>query len=459
MMDLIVVGAGSAGYSAALHATRLGLSVALIEEDQLGGTCLHRGCVPTKSWLHSAQLRRVVGSAAEFGITTTAVGISAQTIRDQADFVVGQLHRGLRQLLTSSAVRIISGRATLSGPASVHVAGEILQAKAVLIATGAHPATLGLPVDGERIITSDHALRLTRLPERAVVVGGGVIGVEFASLWTDLGVQVVLVEAANQLLPGTDPALSKLLERQLASRGVQVKTATKLGEIASDDKGVHIDLDEGELDAEVVLLAVGRKPTIDGLGLAELGVKTSDGWIDTDDSLRSSVDSIYAAGDVVRGAQLAHRGYAHGRFVAEHLAWRLGKGKPPTKLPADHTIPSVVYSSPQLATVGLSVDQAGVGATETVYHLAGNAKALIARPKGQREIGLVKVVTDASGSVVGIHIIGEEIADLITSATMHVGWHTHPEDIVDIAHPHPTLSESLAEAILGAAGKALHMRG
>ncbi|RRD45770.1 FAD-dependent oxidoreductase [Tessaracoccus sp. OH4464_COT-324] len=458
MTDLIVLGAGSAGYSATLRATQLGLDVMLVEPGELGGTCLNRGCIPTKAWLHSAHVNRVVASAAAFGITAAAQAPDASAISAHAGRIVAQLRTGLSQLLKTSGARLVSGRGRLVAAGAVEVNGRLFEAGAVLVATGARPITLGLAVDGQRILTSEHALQLERLPHSAIIVGGGVIGVEFASMWADLGVEVTLLEAAGSLLPGTDVDLRRVLTRGLTARGVRVRTGQRLGAVWEAPGKVEVEVGDERLSAEVLLVAVGREPATDALGLAEAGVRLDRGYVQVDAELCSSVPGVYAGGDVVSGPQLAHRGYAHGQFIAELLAWRLGKLPTRPRLVPDAQIPAVVYSSPQVATVGARLDQAGPGARETVYHLAGNAKSLIARPGGERETGLVKVVTDAAGVVVGVHVVGENVAELITPAAMHVGWRAEPADVAGVVHPHPTVSESLAEAILGSAGRALHMR-
>ncbi|SDL54662.1 FAD-dependent oxidoreductase [Tessaracoccus oleiagri] len=458
MTDLAVLGAGSAGYAAALRASQLGLDVTLVDPGPLGGTCLHVGCIPTKAWLQSAKVRRTVLHAGAFGIGGGTGDVDAAAIRSHADDVVDQLHRGLSGLVSASGVRHVAAAGRLVGGTVVEAGGERIEAAAVLVATGAEPVTLGLPVDGERIITSEHALRLDALPRRAVVLGGGVIGVEFASLWADLGVEVVIVEALDRLLPSEEPALSKVLTRALRSRGVDVRTGAPVAGAEAGDGGVRVTVGHEQLEADLLLVAVGRRPRVAGLGLEEVGVELDGAAIATDADLRTSVPHIHAAGDVVAGPQLAHRGYAHGQFVAELVAWELGRSRHRPTLPPDHQIPRVTYSSPQVASVGLREDQAGPGARSVTYHLAGNGKSLIARPTDERETGMVKVVRSAQGPIVGVHAVGEDVAELITSGAMHVGWGAEPDDVVSIVHPHPTVGESLAEAILALGGRPLHMR-
>ncbi len=459
--DLAIIGAGSAGYAAALRGAQLGLSVALFDDTPVGGTCLHRGCIPTKAWLQAAKVRRTVQKAPAFGISATLEATDADAIRAYADGVVGGLHRGLTGLLSARGVTVIAERATLRaddhGPA-VEAGSATHRARAVLVATGATPVTLGLPVDGTRILTSEHALRLSALPDRAIVVGGGVIGVEFASLWADLGVAVTLVEATDSLVPAEEPGHSRVLARDLARRGVDLRLGAGIDSAEIDGEGVSASVGGERLTADVLLVAVGRQPATSGLHLEESGVRLSrSGHIEVDDNLQTSVRGVFAAGDVVAGPQLAHRGYAHGMFVAERVALLQGRSHDRPTLPADSDIPRVTYSSPQLASVGLTAEQAGDGAQVVDYHLTGNGRALLLRAPGERETGVVRLVRSADGHIVGMHAVGEDVAELIAEGALLVGWRAAPEDLAGIVHPHPTLGEAIAEAGWALAGKPLHM--
>ncbi|MFT3889261.1 MAG: FAD-dependent oxidoreductase [Arachnia sp.] len=459
--DLAIIGAGSAGYAAALRGAQLGLRVALFDDTPVGGTCLHRGCIPTKAWLQAAKVRRTVQKAPAFGISATLDGTDAGTIRGYADGVVGGLHRGLTGLMASRGVTVIAERATLraddSGPA-VEAGAATHRARAVLVATGATPVTLGLPVDGTRVLTSEHALRLEALPARAIVVGGGVIGVEFASLWADLGVAVTLVEAAGSILPAEEPSLSRVLARDLAKRGVELRLGSGIEAVEATADGVTATVAGDRLSADILLVAVGRRPATSDLHLEESGVRLApSGHVQVDENLQTSVRGVYAAGDVVAGPQLAHRGYAHGMFVAERVALLQGtSGERPT-LPRDADIPRVTYSSPQLASVGLTAAQAGEGAQVVDYHLTGNGRAQLLRAPGDRETGIVRLVRSAEGQIVGMHAVGEDVAELIAEGALLVGWRATPEDLAGIVHPHPTLGESIAEAAWALGGKPLHM--
>lgn len=462
-VDLAIIGAGSAGYACALRAAQLGLSVALIDDTPTGGTCLHRGCIPTKAWLQAAKVRRTVAKAPAFGIGATLDNTDAGAIRDYADGVVAGLHRGLTGLLAGRGVKVIAERGTLrvdDQGTAVETGAALHRARAVVIATGASPVTLGLPVDGTRIITSEHALRLDRLPSRAIVIGGGVIGVEFASLWADLGVDVVLVEATDRLLPGEEPGHSRLLAKELAKRGVDVRLGAGLDSAEVTGDTVSASVAGETLEADVLLVAVGRRPATAGLQLAEAGVDVAaSGHIEVDDQLQTTARAVFAAGDVVAGPQLAHRGYAHGIFLAERIAQLQGRyGKRPT-LPQDRDIARITYSSPQVASVGLTAAAAGEDAQVADYHLTGNGRAQILRAPGERETGIVRLVRRPDGAIVGMHVIGEEIAELITEGALLVGWQATPEDLAGIVHPHPTLGEAVAEAAWALAGQPLHMHG
>ena len=460
--DLAILGGGSAGYATALRAAQLGLDVILVEEDELGGTCLHRGCVPTKAWLQAAKTRATVAKADRLGIGAILTGVDLARVRGFADSLVSGLHRGLTGLIRSRGIQVVRGRGRLmvdSGGPGLAVGGELLRARNVVLATGAVPITLGLPTDGERILTSEHALRLERLPERAVIRGGGVIGVEFASLWRDLGVDVTLVEAAPHLLPAEDADLVAVLERRLRSRGVGLRLGSQAEGLVRDGSEVHLSLPEETLTADVALIAVGRRPLTDGLGLEDAGAQTtSSGHVKTTRELAATAAGVFAAGDLIAGPQLAHRGYAHGLFLAEHLAHLAGRHPSRPRPPQDSDIPRITYSAPQLASVGLTREQAAAtgGCEVSDFDLRGNARALMLAT-GDRDPGLVRVVRRPGGAVAGIHVVGDDVAELIAEGSLMVGWQATPDDVKELIHPHPTLSEALGEANLALAGSPLHM--
>ena len=461
--DVAILGAGSAGYACALRAAQLGLSVALVDEGPLGGTCLHRGCIPTKSWLQAAKARQTVISAPAFGIGAELGDVDAAGILNYSTTVVAQLHKGLSGLIASRGIKVINARGTLStdqrGP-GIDVDGSVLRARAVVLATGAEPITLGLAVDGTRIVDSWQALQLTTLPERAVVLGGGVIGVEFASMWTDLGVHVTLVEATSSLLPTEEPDLSKVVMQELKKRGVDVRLSSPISSAQPMEGGVKVELEGETIEADVLLVAAGRRPMLEGIGLEDAGVERAGAHIAVDEALHTSVRRVYAAGDVVAGPQLAHRGYAQGMFLAEHIAQLQGKHSNRPTLGAESSIPRITYSHPQLASVGLTTAQARAEGEIDVadYPLRGNGRALMTRVPGERETGLVRVIRRSGGEIVGVHAVGDDVAELIAEGALLVGWGATPEDMRDIIHPHPSMSEALAEANLSLAGSPLHMR-
>lgn len=459
--DLAILGAGSAGYACALRAAQLGLSVALVDESAVGGTCLHRGCIPTKAWLQAAEVRRTVAAAPGFGIGATVGEVDVAQLRRYADALVGSLHRGLEGLLKARGVHTIAERGRIvadeRGP-GIELGAKVLRAKAVVLATGAAPQTLGLPVDGERIVTSEHALRLGALPRRAVVLGGGVIGVEFASAWVDLGVAVTLIEAEDRLLPAEEPQLSAVVAKELARRGVDLRLGAAMTAAAVDGREVRLEAGGDNVVADLLLVAVGRAPRLDDLGVAEAGIDVEGGWIAVDENLRTSAPGIFAAGDLVSGPQLAHRGYAHGMFLAEHIAASAGAWPGRPVLPKDHNIARIVYSSPQVASVGLTTAQAeATGPVESAtFPLAGNGKALIGRAPGGRETGMVTILRRPAGEIVGVHAVGEHVSELIAEGALLVGWQATPEDLSEIVHPHPTLGEALGEAAMSLGGRGLH---
>lgn len=449
--DVVIIGGGSAGYSAALRAAQLGLFVALVEESLVGGTCLHRGCIPTKALLQAAATADTVRDAAGFGIGATLTGVDAATIVAYQDEVVGKLHAGLTGLLSAAQVRVIEGRGELTtDPLSVRVADEVLHASTVIVATGATPVTLGLPIDGQRIITSEHALRLTTLPERAIVLGGGVIGAEFASAWASLGVQVTIIEALDRLVPGEEPDTSVALARAFKQRGITVKLKTRVSGAEATANGVRVALGDAHLDADLLLVAVGRRADPAAAGLPGLAVN---------DDLTTSVANVFAAGDLVPGPQLAHRGYLHGSYLAELIAHQLGRQPKRPSRPADATIPRVTYSSPEIVSVGLTSEQASQdGEIEVVdYALTGNGKAQILAGRDHRVRGNVRIIRRKGAEIVGVHVVGEHVAELVGEANLLVNWDVVPADLASIAHAHPTLGEALGEAALALAGKPLHM--
>ena len=448
--DLLILGAGSGGYACALRAAQLGLRVGLVEKGNLGGTCLHVGCIPTKALLHAAEVADSARDAEEFGVRATLDGIDMAGVNSYKDGVVSRLFKGLTGLIKGRGITVIEGEGRLSGPREVAVDGQTYSGKHVVLASGSYAKSLpGLDVDGERVITSDHALRLDRVPASVVVLGGGVIGCEFASVWKSFGAEVTVVEALPRLVAAEDEASSKALERAFRKRGIAIRTGTPFQSVKVTDDGVAVTVEGGDvIEAELLLVAVGRGPSTDGLGYEEQGVAMERGFVLTDDRCHTNLDGVYAVGDIVPGLQLAHRGFQQGIFVAEDIA-----GLAPATID-EAGIPRVTYSHPEVASVGLTESQASekYGAVETLtYDLGGNGKSQILKTQGS-----VKLVRRQDGPVVGIHLVGDRVGELIGEAQLIYGWEGYPEDVAPLVHAHPTQTEALGEAHLALAGKPLH---
>ncbi len=460
--DVVILGAGSGGYAAALRAAQFGLNVALIEKDKVGGTCLHRGCIPTKAILHAAEVADAARHSSEFGVRTTLDGIDPAGVTAYADGVVSRLYKGLTGLIESRKITVIAGAGRLStgtDQIGIEVADTTYAAPHVVLASGSYARSLpGLVIDGTRVLTSEHALRLAELPKSAIVLGGGVIGVEFASAWRSFGVEVTVVEALPRLVPNEDPAISTALERAFRKRKIAARTGSPMASCTVGDSGVTMTLADGtSIDAELLLVAVGRGPATEGLGYAEAGVALDRGFVTVDERLQTSVPGIYAVGDIVFGLQLAHRGFAHGIFVAEEIAHRLGRAEAAPAPIVDRDIPRVTYCDPEIASVGLSEAQATeeYGAVQTLtYDLGGNGKSQILKTQG-----FVKLVRRPDGPVVGVHLIGARVGELIGEAQLITNWDAFPSDVAGLIHAHPTQNEALGEAHLALAGKPLHTHG
>jgi dihydrolipoamide dehydrogenase len=448
--DLVVLGGGSGGYAAALRAAELGKSVVLIEKDRLGGTCLHRGCIPTKALLHAAEVADHVRSASSVGVTAQFQGIDTAGVTAYREGIVAKKHKGLEGLLKARGITVVPGEGRLQADRTAVVGDDAYRGTDVILATGSYTRVLpGLEVGG-RILTSEQALALDEVPARVVILGGGVIGVEFASVWRSFGAEVTIVEALDHLVPLEDVSLSKALERAFRKRGIASRLGVRFASARQTDLDVTVSLEDGsEIVADYLLVAVGRGPATAGLGYEEAGVALDRGFVRVDDRLQTGVDHVWAVGDIVPGLQLAHRGFQQGIFVAEQIG-----GLSPVPV-AETTIPRVTYSSPEVASVGLTEAQARTQHGEKVvayeYNLAGNGKSEIIGTGG-----LVKVVRLADGPVLGVHLVGDRVGELITEGQLAVGWEAHPEDLAPLIHAHPTQSEALGEAFLALAGKPLH---
>jgi len=450
--DVLILGAGSGGYACALRAAQLGLSVGLVEKGNLGGTCLHVGCIPTKALLHAAEVADNARESEKFGVQASLDGIDMAGVNSYKDGVVGRLFKGLTGLIKGRGITVIEGDGRLTGPHEVTVGDATYTGRHVVLASGSYSRSLpGLDVDGERVLTSEHALRLDRVPESVIVLGGGVIGCEFASVWRSFGADVTIVEALPRLVAAEDEASSKALERAFRKRGIVFRTGTPFQSAKTTDAGVAVTVEGGDvIEADLLLVAVGRGPVTDGLGYDEQGVAMDRGFVLTDDRCRTNVHGVYAVGDIVPGLQLAHRGFQQGIFVAEDIA-----GLSPA--PIDELgVPRVTYSHPEVASVGMTEAQAaeeyGADQVESVtYDLGGNGKSQILATQG-----FVKLVRRADGPVVGVHLVGDRVGELVGEAQLIYGWEAHADDVAPLVHAHPTQNEALGEAHLALAGKPLH---
>ena len=449
--DVVILGGGSGGYAAALRSAQLGKSVALIEKDKLGGTCLHRGCIPTKALLHSAEVADTVKDAAHFGINAQFGSIDMAAVNSYRDGIVDKLFKGLTGLVNSKNITVIAGEGRMTGPKTIQVGDETYTGTNLVLASGSYSKSLpGLEIGG-RVVTSEHALQMSFVPNKVIVLGGGVIGVEFASIWRSFGTEVMIVEGLPNLVPNEELAISKALERAFRKRGIEFKTGVRFAGVEQHENGVVVTLEGGEkLEAELLLVAVGRGPNTDGMGYSENGINMDRGYVLTNDRLETSVAGTYAAGDIVPGLQLAHRGFQQGIFIAEEIA-----GLKPATID-ENGIPKVTYCEPEIASVGLSEAKAaekfGADNISTYeYNLGGNGKSQILGTAG-----FIQLIRQNNGPVVGVHMIGSRVGEQIGEAQLIVNWEAYPEDVATLVHAHPTMNEAIGEAHLALAGKPLH---
>ena len=449
--DILVLGGGSGGYAAALRAVQLGLTVGLVEKAKLGGTCLHNGCIPTKALLHSAELADHARDSAKYGVNVTLDSIDINAVNAYKDGIIAGKYKGLQGLIKSKGITVIEGEGKLQGTDTVVVNGTAYKGKNLVLATGSYSRTLpGLELGG-KVITSDQALTMDFIPKSAIILGGGVIGVEFASVWKSFGVDVTIVEGLPSLVPNEDATIVKNFERAFKKRGIKFSTGVFFQGVEQNDDGVKVTLVDGKtFEADLLLVAVGRGPVTANLGYEEAGITIDRGFVITNERLHTGVGNIYAVGDIVPGVQLAHRGYQQGIFVAEEIA-----GLKPVVV-EDINIPKVTYSEPEIATVGYTEKAAkekfGEDQVQTQeYNLAGNGKSSILGTSG-----LVKLVRQKDGPVVGVHMIGAHMGEQVGEAQLIVNWEAYPEDVAQLLHAHPTQNESLGEAHMALAGKPLH---
>jgi dihydrolipoamide dehydrogenase len=450
MHDIVILGGGSGGYACALRASQLGLSVVLIEQDKLGGTCLHRGCIPTKALLHAGEVADTAREGESIGVQSTFNGIDMTKVNAYKDGVIGRLYKGLQGLVKSRDITYVEGTGKLVAANAVEVNGQRYEGKNIVLATGSYAKSLpGLEIAG-RIMTSDQALLIDYVPKSVIVLGGGVIGVEFASVWKSFGVDVTIIEGLPSLVPAEDAAVTKAMERAYRKRGINFKTGVRFQSAIQDDTSVTITLESGETHtADLLLVAVGRGPRTQDLGYEQQGVTVDRGFVLTTDRLATNIPGIFAVGDIVPGLQLAHRGFQQGIFVAEEIA-----GLAPATID-ELGIPRVTYSEPEIASIGLTEAQAieKFGEIEAYeYNLGGNGKSQILGTAGF--IKLIRKKSD--GVVIGVHMIGTRVGELIGEAQLIYNWEGTAADVAPFVHAHPTQNEAMGEAFMALAGKPLH---
>ena len=448
--DVLVLGGGSAGYAAALRSVQHGFTVGLIEKAKLGGTCLHTGCIPTKAYLHAAELADDAKASEKYGVDVDFKGVNLAKVKEYKDGIVAGKHKGLTGLLKMRKVQVIEGEGKLVSQNEIEVDGTRYKGKNIVLATGSTSKTFGLPIS-DKIITSTEALEMDRTPKSAIVLGGGVIGCEFASAWTSYGTEVTIIEGLPNLVPNEDPSIIKNLERSFKKRGIKFNTGTFFKEVEETADGVKVTLEDGKVfEAEICLVAVGRGPVTEGFGFEEQGITLDRGFVITNERLHTGVGNIYAIGDIVPGLQLAHRGYQQGIFVAEEIA-----GNNPV-IVEDINIPKVTFCEPEIMSVGYTQPKAeekfgkeNIEVTE--YNLAGNGKSSILGTGG-----IIKMVGVKGGPIVGVHGIGTRIGEQIGEAQLIVNWEAYPEDVATLVHAHTTQNEALGEAAMALFGHPLH---
>jgi dihydrolipoamide dehydrogenase len=455
--DVVIIGGGPGGYAAALYAHNFGLSVALVEKAKIGGTCLHRGCIPAKALLQTAEVFTEVAGAAEFGIISSAPELDWPAAMERKNGVVDQLHKGLSGLMKHRKVEVLHGVGHIAAPGIVDVTGADgvvtrLEGRSVIVATGSVPRSIpGYDFDGVRVVSSDDALEWPSVPARVAIIGAGAIGAEFASMLIDVGAEVHLFEMMDQVVPGAEPRAARLLERALKQRGVSVYTATGVDPPQIGPDGVTVSFGESSVEVDVVLVAVGRSPVTDGIGLESTAVQVDQGYVIVDQqTMQTAEPGTYAVGDIVAGVpQLAHAGFAEGIAAITHIATGIAA-------PVNYrAIPLVVYTHPEVASVGLTEQAAKDAGYEVESHdhgFAGVGRAII---KGQTQ-GMVKVISQLDGPILGATVVGPAAGELIHELMYSVGWEALPSEAAAFIHAHPTLAEAVGETLLAASGKSLH---
>jgi dihydrolipoamide dehydrogenase len=460
--DIVVLGGGPGGYAAALYAASTGLSVAMVEKEKVGGTCLHRGCIPAKSLLHAAEVFRTVNHAAEHGVKLPGGKPEPDwpAANRRRAGIVGQLHKGLSGLLKRRKVTVVDGWGRLTADGAVAVEGDTLRGRGTIVCAGSVPRAIpGMDIDGERVVTSDHATNseADRLPERIAVIGGGVIGSEFASVYTDMGVRTTLLEALpHGVLPiGPDRDVADVLARSLKRRGTDIHAEARVGTLEHNGGGVVVPFEtprgSEKIEVDQVLVSIGRRPATEDIGAEEAGIRVDGrGFIEVDPTtMQTSRPGIYAVGDCVATPGLAHVAYAEAVVAVDRIL-----GEEP--VPVDYgKVPWVVYTHPEVAWSGMTEAEAREAGYDVEVHkhsMAGNGRAMIL---GDTD-GLVKVVAQRGGPILGFHMVGAWASELMHEGYLAVNWEALPSDVGRLIHAHPSLSEAIGETMITFSGRSLH---
>lgn len=460
--DVVIIGGGPAGYGAALYGASAGLRIALVEKAKVGGTCLHVGCVPAKELLETASVRRAIESAALFGLTTSEPTLDFGVTQERKQGVIDMLHGGLNGLLKRRKVTVFDGIGTLGADHLVTVSGgssgEVeLTGTHVVLAAGSVPRTIpGFEVDGTRVVTSDEVLSLQTLPASAVVIGGGAIGCEFASMMSDLGTKVTILEGLPKILPGCDEDITKIVLKSFNDRGIEVRTGVTVNGHSPNGTGTTVQFGDGEsVDVETVVVSVGRRPLSENLDLAGTAVTISDrGHVMVDDLCRTAEPGVYAIGDLIATPALAHIGFAEGILIIKDIL-----GEDPN--PIDYgKVPWCIYCHPEVSFVGhteASAKEAGFDVIVSKHRYAGNGRALIlGEPEGMVKIIAEKRPDGTGGRLLGVHMVGPWVTEQLGQAYLAVNWEANADEVAQFIQPHPTLSELFGESVMALTGRSLH---
>ncbi len=459
LFDVVIIGGGPGGYGAALYGASAGLSIAVVEKDKVGGTCLHRGCIPAKEFLESAAVYRTVENAKEFGITSSTPSIDFSVTQDRKQKVVEQLWRGLSGLMKGRKIEIIEATATYVSDGNVKLSnGETISGTNVILASGSVPRTIpGFEIDGEVIITSDEVLSMTKLPSSVAIIGGGAIGCEFASMMSDLGVNVTIIEALPTLLAGCDKDVVDVVARSFRKRGISTYTGAFVHGCKREEYGATVYFgDEQSVHVDAVIMSIGRKPYIDGLLGPDSGVSIDEkGFVQVNSTMETTAPGVFAIGDLVASPALAHVGFAEAIVAVKKILGEL-------VVPVDYlNVPWCIYTHPEVAFVGLTEEAAKNAGYEIVVKkdpFGGNSRARII---GETE-GLVKVIAEKlpngrAGKILGVHMAGPWVTEQLGAGYLAVNWEATPEDVAQFIQPHPTLSEAFGETVLALTGRGLHV--